>query len=195
MAATRVTATVLWTLPVVGVFGLFSWAFVDFLGVPPSVTSEILIGALLTAFAVTVFGLRLGTAFLRRAGLGLLVLTYFLAHLTLLPVDATASLGFLSLALCTIELRILADRFVPLYTGDLRDEDRERVGSTLQRSLVRVVAVSGIAFLAAILGADLALAGTLPVTSIPTALVLAAALIGVILVLALWPVLEARGAR
>lgn len=192
MAATRVTATVLWTLPVVAVFGLFSWAFVDFLGIPPAVSGGILVGVLLVAFAVTVFGLRFGKAFLRRVGLGLLVLTYFAAHLTLLPIDATASLGFLSLALFTIELRILADRFVPLYAGDLRGEDRERVGSTLQRSLVRVVAVSAIAFLAAILGADLALAGTLPVTTIPTALVLAAALIGVILVLALWPLIERR---
>jgi hypothetical protein len=51
-----------------------------------------------------------------------------------------------------------------------------------------------VAFLASSLAADLALAGTLPVTTIPTALVLAAALIGVILILALWPVLERREA-
>jgi hypothetical protein len=103
-------------------------------------------------------------------------------------------LGFLTLALFAVELRIVADRFVPLYAGLLEGEDRERVGTALLRSLIRVVAVSGVAFLASSLAADLALAGTLPVTTIPTALVLAAALIGVILILALWPVLERREA-
>jgi len=192
MAETRVTAAVLWTLPVAAVLSLFAWAFVDFLGIPPVVIGEAFVGVLLSAFAATVLGLRFGRAYLRRIGLGLLVLTYFGAHLSFLPIDASASLGFLTLALFAIELRIVADRFVPLYAGDLRGEDRERVGSALQRSLIRVVAVSGVAFLASSLAADLALAGTLPVTTIPTALVLAAALIGVILILALWPVLERR---
>jgi hypothetical protein len=194
MAKTRVMAAVLWALPVLAILILFTWAFADLLRIPPATIVEVTGGVLLSAFAVNVLGFRFGRAYLRRVGLGLLVLIYFGAHLIFLPLDATAALGFLTLALFAVELRIVADRFVPLYAGLLEGEDRERVGTALLRSLIRVVAVSGVAFLASSLAADLALAGTLPVTTIPTALVLAAALIGVILILALWPVLERREA-
>lgn len=194
MAAARMMATALWTMPVVAVLVLFAWALVDFLGIPLAVVSEGFLAVLLSALAMTVLGLRFGYAPARRVGLGLLVLSYFGAHLSVLPIDATAAMGFLTLSLLAIELRIVADRFVPLYAGDLKDEDRERVGAALQRSFIRVVVVSAVAFLGATLAADLALAGTLPVTTIPTALFLAAGLIAVILILALWPQLQRQEA-
>ncbi|HYM39512.1 MAG TPA: hypothetical protein VEY12_05125 [Thermoplasmata archaeon] len=194
MASTRMIATTLWTLPLAVVLVLFAWAFVDFLGTPTALLAQELLAVLLASLATTILGLRFGYAALRRLGLALLVLTYFAAHLTVLRLDATASLAFLTLALLTVELRILADRFVPLYTARLDGDDRARVASALQRSMVRIASVSGAAFLASVLAADLALAGTLPVTTIPTALGLSAALVGVILLMALWPQLERREA-
>lgn len=194
MASPRLIASALWTLPIVAVVVLFGWASADLLDLVRTAFGEGLLIALLSGLAASALGLRIAYAPLRRLGLGIIVGAYFAAHLTLLPLDAAASLGFLTLALFSIELRIVADRFVPVYAGSLEPQDREHVGSALQRSLVRVVAVSGAAFLGSTLAADLALAGTLPVTTIPTALLLAASLVAVVLVLALWPLLERRGA-
>jgi len=179
-------------LPVLVALALFAWALVDFLDIPSTALRQDFVVALLVALAATILGVRIEYGPLRRFGLGLLVAAYLAVHLVLLPLDAASSIGFLTLALFAVELRLVADRFVPLYVDSLEAEDRERLGSALQRSLVRVVAVSGIAFLGSTLAADLALAGTLPVTTIPTALVLAAALVCVILLLALWPLLERR---
>ena len=192
MASSRLTAMALSVLPVLVALALFAWALVDFLDIPSTALRQDFVVALLVALAATVLGVRIEYGPLRRFGLGLLVAAYLAVHLVLLPLDAASSIGFLTLALFAVELRLVADRFVPLYVGSLEAEDRERLGSALQRSLVRVVAVSGIAFLGSTLAADLALAGTLPVTTIPTALVLAAALVCVILLLALWPLLERR---
>ena len=194
MASTRLTAQILWILPVVAVLALFVWGLVDFLDIPPTAVREESFLVLVVALTATVLGIRIGYGPLRRFGLMLLVAAYFGVHVVFLPLDAASALGFLTLALLAIELRIVADRFVPLYEAPLEAEDRERIASALQRSLIRVAAVSGIAFLGATLAADLALAGALPVTTIPTALVLAAALVGVILVVALWPLLERREA-
>ncbi len=192
MASSRLTAIILSVLPVLVALALFAWALVDFLDIPSTALRQDFVVALLVALAATLLGIRIEYGPLRRFGLGLLVAAYLTVHIVLLPLDAASSIGFLTLALFAVELRLVADRFVPLYVGSLEAEDRERLGSALQRSLVRIVAVSGIAFLGSTLAADLALAGTLPVTTIPTALVLAAALVCVILLLALWPLLERR---
>jgi len=192
VASSRLTAMALSVLPVLVALALFAWALVDFLDIPSTALRQDFVVALLVALAATILGVRIEYGPLRRFGLGLLVAAYLAVHLVLLPLDAASSIGFLTLALFAVELRLVADRFVPLYVDSLEVEDRERLGSALQRSLVRVVAVSGIAFLGSTLAADLALAGTLPVTTIPTALVLAAALVCVILLLALWPLLERR---
>ncbi len=192
MVSSRLNAMLLWALPAVAIVALFGWAILDFLNLPFNVLSVRLLILLLADFALTLLGLRFGYAPLRRLGLLFLLAMYFVLHLTLLPLETTAALGFLTLALFAVEVRIVADRFVPLYAGKPQGVDRERIGSAVQRSLVRVVAVSGVAFLVSALAADLALAGALPVTTIPTALFLAAGLIGVILLLALWPLLERR---
>lgn len=192
MVSSRLIASTLWTLPLGVVVVLFAWAAVGLVGVLASTLAQGYLLALLSGLTATALGLRYAFGPVRRLGLGLIVGAYFASHLTLLRLDAAASLGFLTLALLSIELRIIADRFVPLYAGTLEPRDRERVGSALQRSLVRVLAVTGAAFLGSTLAADLALAGTIPATTIPTALLLAAALLAVILVLALWPLLERR---
>lgn len=192
MAPARLIPSTLWTLPAVAVLGLYAWAFVDVASLGLTISGYVVLIVLVLGFAATLLGLRFGSPAARRFGLVLVVLLFLGVHLTVLPLDAAGSLAFLSLALLAVEFRILADRFVPLYTARLEGADRERVEGALVRSLLRVLLVCGVAFLGSVLTADLALAGTLPATSIPTALVLAAALIAVILLLALWPLLERR---
>ena len=192
MASARVTVLLLWSLPVAVVALLSAWAFLDFLGMPRTELAQEFTVLLLAGLAALAVGLRFPVRSLRRAGLVLVVASYFGAHVFVLPMDPVAALLYLTLALSGVELRILAERFAPIYAGTLGADDRRRVADALRRSALRLAVVAGVAFLGSDLAADLAFAGTLPATTITTALLLAAALIGIVLVLALWPGLERR---
>ncbi len=192
MASARMTVLLLWSLPVAAVAVLSAWAFLDFLLIPRSETAQQLGLVLLAGLAAMALGLRFPVPWLRRLGLVLLVASYFGAHVFVLPMEPAAALLYLTLALVAVELRILAERFAPIYAQHLEPEDRRRVAEALRRSALRLAAVAGVAFLGSSLAADLAFAGTLPATSITTALLLAAALIGVVVLLALWPIVERR---
>ncbi len=187
MASARLIATALWAAPVVAFGGLAVWTLVDFLGIADQALASELVLPVLVALIVIALGVRLANLFLRRFGLLLLIATYFVAHALALPPDPSALLGFMTLALVALELRLLAARFVPIYLLHLGAEDRARLDDALGRSVLRIAVASAVAFLGSVLAADLALAGTLPVTSIPTALILAGALIAVVFLLALWP--------
>ncbi len=177
----------LWAAPIVALGGLAVWTLVDFLGITDQALASELILPLLISLIVIALGVRISNLKLRRFGLLLLIATYFVAHAVALPPDPAPLLGFMTLALVALELRLLAARFAPIYLLRLGAEDRARLDDALGRSVLRIVVVSAIAFLGSVLAADLALAGTLPVTSIPTALLLAGALIAVVFLLALWP--------
>lgn len=194
MAAFRVTAAVLWALPLAAVAALAAWTFWDFLSISQPGVARGFGLVLLVGLGLHALGLRFETPSFRRFGLLMTVGSYFAAHLSVLPLDPAPALGYLTLALVTLELRVLADRFAPLYTFNLQLEDHARVTDALRRSATRLAAVSAVAFLGSYLATDLALAGTLPLRSITTALLLSAALIGVVLLLALWPVLQRRTA-
>ncbi len=58
--------------------------------------------------------------------------------------------------------------------------------------MVRLTIASILAVVIPLLAADLATAGVVPVTTIPTALLLSAALVAVVLILALLPSLESK---
>lgn len=186
------TVLVLWSLPVATVAVLSGWAFLDFLGMPRTELAEEFSVLLLAGLAAMALGVRFPVPALRRLGLVLIVASYFGAHLFVLPLDPVAALLYLTLALSAVELRILAERFAPIYEERLEPEDRRRVSDALRRSALRIAIVAGVAFLGSDVAADLAFAGTLPTRTITTALLLATALIGVVLILALWPVLERR---
>ncbi len=192
MASARVTAAGLWAAPLAVIVALAAWALYDLLGISDQALASEYFLALLAALIVLALGLRLSRPLLRRFGLLLLAGTYFVAHALALPPDPAALLGFMTLALVAVELRLLAARFAPVYLARLGAEDRARLDDALWRSAMRIGVVSATAFLASLLAADLALAGTLPLTSIETALVLSAGLIAVAFLLALWPV---RGRR
>lgn len=192
MASARLIVLFLWSLPVAAVALLAGWAFVDFLGMPSTEFAQGLGVLLLAGLASVALSARFPFRFLRRIGLVLIVGSYFGAHLFILPMDPASALLYLTLALAAVELRILAERFAPVYAQALEAEDRRRVSEALRRSALRLAVVSGVAFLGSDLAADLAFAGTLPARSITTALLLAAALIAVVVLLALWPILERR---
>ena len=194
MASARVIATTLWAAPVAALGALAVWTLVDFLSVKDQALASELILSLLVALIVIALGVRLSNIRVRRLGLLLLIATYFVAHALALPPDPAPLPGFMTLALVAPELRLLAARFAPIYLLNLGAEDRVRLDDALGRSLLRIVVASAIAFLGSVLAADLALAGTLPLTSIPTALILAGALVTVVFLLALWPTQRTRPA-
>ncbi len=186
------TAATLETAPVVIVAVLAIWAFWDFLGIPVTTVNRLFIAALITGMAGLLLGLRFGIAAVRRGGLVLVTLSYLGAHTVALPLDPASGLAFLTLVLIAVELRILAERFAPILRANLDDEIHGRVEEALNHALIRIGAASALGFLGATLTADLALSGSLPLRSIGTALLLAAALILVVLLLAFWPLLERR---
>jgi uncharacterized membrane protein YhhN len=194
VAAPKLTAILLWGLPFGVVVLLGGWALADFLSITRTALAQGFVLTLLLGLALLALGVRFRLTAARRIGFAVAVATYFAAHLVALPLDPGPALGYLTLALTGSETRLLAERFAPLVASSLRPGDRARVNEALGRSLFRVVAVSAIAFLLSYLTADLALAGTVPATSIATALLLSGALVGVVFLLAVWPVLERREA-
>ncbi len=194
MASARVIALGLWAAPIAAIVVLAAWALYDFLGITDQALASEFILPLLASLILIALGLRLSRLIVRRLGVLLLAGTYFVAHALALPPDPAPALGFMTLALVAVEMRLLAARFAPIYLLHLGEEDRARLDDALGRSILRIGVVAATAFLGSVLAADLALAGTLPVTSIPTALILAGALIAVVFLLALWPTSSGRAA-
>ncbi len=194
MVSPRLIATALWAAPLAGVTVLSAWALYDFLGIQNEGIAGDLVLPLLVGLILLALGLRLSRTILRRLGLFFVSATYFAAHAFFLTPDPAAILAFMTLALVTIELRLLAARFAPMYLRRLGEEDRARLDDALWRSLLRLGEVSATAFLASFLMADLALVGTLPLTTIPSAMALAVGLIVIVFLLALLPSRVARQA-
>lgn len=130
--------------------------------------------------------------FARWAGLVALGSTYVGMHAFVLGVQLFAALVFVSLMIAYVELRILAERFAPLLAASLSRFERKRIRGTLTRAVIRLTIALILAIVVPLLASDLSAAGFVPVTSVPSALLLSAALIGVIALLALLPSLEAR---
>lgn len=192
MDTSRLTASLLEASPVLLAAVLAVWSLWDFLAIPHTAIGEAFATALLLGLAGLLMGFRLRIGPLRRVGLVLVTLSYLGAHAFVLPLDPAPAIGFLTLAILVVELRILADRFAPILRTGLDGETRPLVHEAFARCLVRLTAASALGFLGATLTADVALSGSLPLRSIATALVLSLALIGVVLLLAFWPTIEAR---
>src|SRR5207247_372225 len=125
---------------------------------------------------------------------GLLALgtTYVVSHAFVLGLQVLAALVFVSLLIAQVELRILAERFAPLFLTTITSAQQRQIQLALLRALVRLTIASILAVVIPLLAADLASAGVVPVTTIPTALLLSAALVAVVLILALLPSLESK---
>jgi len=145
---------------------------------------------LLLAVVATVLGTRRWGGPLRSIGLFLLGLTYFAAHVVALGVDVVPALIFLTLAIVQVEAVSLAERFGPIYARTMAPEARKRINSALARTIARLGVAAFLAVIVPVVAADLALAGLVPATSIATAVVFAAGLVGVIALLALLPAMN-----
>ncbi len=190
MVSSRLIPIALDTTPVAIVAALSAWAFWDFLGIPATTLSRGFIALLLLGFAALVLGLRFEVPSVRRAGLAAVAVSYLGSHVAVLPSEPAAALAFLTLVLVALEVRILAERFAPVYRLDLDEEARDHVNEALARSIVRISAAAAVGFLGATLTADLGLSGALPLRTILTAIFLSMGLVAVILLLAFWPLLE-----
>src|SRR5439155_1101302 len=128
----------------------------------------------------------------RWSGLLALGTTYVVSHAFVLGIQVLPALVFVSLLIAQVELRILAERFAPLFLTTITSAQQRQIQLALLRALVRLTIASILAVVIPLLAADLASAGVVPVTTIPTALLLSAALVAVVLILALLPSLESK---
>ena len=129
----------------------------------------------------------------RRAGLVLVGAAYVGARVLELGVDVIPAVAYVTLGIVHGELRVLAERFGPLYERELPQGTRRGIDAALARATMRIGLATGLAILVPILAADLALTGAVPLTTVPTAIFLAVAFVLTAALLALLPVLERRG--
>jgi hypothetical protein len=171
---------------------LAAWALLDVLRLTS--LRELQTGAIVWGIAMVflAFGLRYRGVSMRRAGIILLGTLYFGLHVIRLPLDLAAALAFLTLLFVYVELRVLVELFAPIYARDLTPEARARIRGGLGRALLRLFGAASMAYLVPVFAEDLAVAGTVPTTTIPTAILLAAAFVAVVVVLALLPRWEER---
>jgi hypothetical protein len=94
-----------------------------------------------------------------------------------------------------VEVRILAERFAPLFLAPITVVQRQQFGRALLRALTRLTAALMVAVVVPLFAADLAIAGVVPLTTIPTALLLSAGLVAVVILIALLPSLDAKASE
>jgi hypothetical protein len=128
----------------------------------------------------------------RSAALVALGIAYLGLHAIFLGIQLLPALLFVALMIGHIEVRILAERFGPLLAATPGGTDRRRIEATLFRALFRLSVALAIAIAIPLLASDVAAAGLVPASSVPTALALSAALIVVVVLLAILPSYERR---
>jgi hypothetical protein len=126
----------------------------------------------------------------RWIGLSLLGATYVTVHGLVLGVALLPAILFVTLLIASLEIRILVDRFAPLFVPTISAAQRRRLWITLARAAGRLAISLAFAILVPLFAADLAGTGVFPVTSVPTALLLAVGLVAVVLMIALLPTLS-----
>ncbi len=192
MAASRLMPLGLRWMPFAVLALLESWVAWDLLAVP----DRRWISALALPFLANLVFLFLSQGSHRRwarwSGLLALGATYVVSHAFVLGIPVLPALVFVSLLIAQVELRILAERFAPLFLRTITAAQQRQIQSALLRALVRLTIASNLAVVIPLLAADLATAGIVPVTTIPTALLLSAGLVAVVLIIALLPSLESK---
>jgi hypothetical protein len=171
---------------------LEAWVAWDLVGIPDRRWSAGLI--LLFASNLVSFGFArmVQRRWPRWFGLTALGSTYIVTHAFVLGIQLVLALAFVSLLIIHLELRILAERFAPLFTETISPAQRKQIAGALLRASIRLTIASMLSVALPLLAADLATAGIFPLTTIPTALLLSAGLVAVVLLIALLPTLEPR---
>ena len=194
MATSRVIPIALRGAPHVMLGVLAIWATLDVLEIHDGRWSFGFLIVILGGATFIVLAAAIHWSSIRPIGLVALGGAYVTAHAFLLGLDVVPALVFLTLLIAHVELRILAERFAPIYEASLDATELSRVRGALGRAVLRLGIATVLAILVPIVAADLAVAAVVPATTIPTALLLAGALVAVVMVLALLPSLERRTA-
>jgi hypothetical protein len=174
-----------------GLLGLLEvWVVIDLVSVPDPRW-----GAALGILWVTNVVFLAGSTILRRRwarwiGLVALGSTYIAMHAFVLGVQLIPALGFVCLLIVQVELRILAERFSPLFASTITVPERHKIGGALARALLRLAIASILSVVVPLLAANLSAAGFVPVTTVPSAFLLSAALVAIVVLLALLPSIE-----
>jgi len=194
MAASRVVAITLRAAPSATVALLVVWLIVDVLSIPDSRRGFPLLGLVAAGVALLLLGANFQARSTRTLGLVCIGAAYLIAHAVVLGIDLVPALVFISVLIIQVELRVLAERFAPLYEGDPGPDAQRRIRAALGRAVLRLTVAAVLSVVVPILAADLAVAGVVPVTTVPTAIALAGGLVAVVALLAVVPSLERRTA-
>ncbi|TLZ96916.1 MAG: hypothetical protein E6J97_08670 [Methanobacteriota archaeon] len=186
MASTQLIPPSLRAAPVVTLALLVGWAVLDVSAIGDGRWAAALLAILGIGAAAVILSVVLRWRGIRPIGLLAIGAAYVGAHAFVLGVQLVPALVFLSLVISQAELRILAERFAPLY------ETASRINGALGRAILRLIIAAVLSVVVPILAADLALAGIVPATTISTAIALAGALVAVVALLALMPSLSRR---
>src|SRR5947209_8173515 len=192
MASTQLIPSALRAAPVVTLALLVGWAILDVSAIGDGRWAAALLAILGIGVAAVILSVVLRWRGIRPIGLIAIGAAYVGVHAFVLGVQLVPALVFLSVLISQVELRILAERFAPLYEAGLRPEVRGRLGAALGRPVLRLIIAAALSVVVPILAADLAVAGIVPATTIPTAIALAGALVAVVALLALMPSLSRR---
>lgn len=178
--------------PSVLLAGLALWTATEILQVGSPVWAVSFLVLFTIALVLLLWGIRARRPDARRAGIVLVGITYYGAGVVALGVQPIAAVVFLTLLIVYVELRFLSDRFAPLYFRTMAADAQRRVDGALARAMLRLLVASVLAVFVPIFAADLALSGLVPLTSILTAIFLAAGLVAIVALLALLPLFERR---
>jgi len=170
------------------------WTVADLFAIGKIGSTMALIELLAVGVAVLIVAHALRRTWLRPMGLTVVLAVYVAAHAIFLGVQVLAALVFVVFLITHVELRILADRFARLYEAALSAADRARLRAALGRAALRLATAGILAVVVPLIAADLAVAGVVPLTTIPSAILLAAGLVAVVLALAILPSLRGRAA-
>src|SRR5256885_14211524 len=192
MAGTELIPPALRAAPVVTLALLVGWAVLDVSAIGDGRWAAALLAILGIGAAAVILSVVWRWRRIRPIGLLAIGATYVGAHAFVLGVQLVPALVFLSVLISQVELRILAERFAPLYETALRAEERSRIHGALGRATLRLTIAAILSLVVPIIAADLAVAGVVPATTIPTAIALAGALVAVVGPLEQMPSLRPR---
>src|SRR2546426_9376329 len=195
MAAARVIAIVLRAAPSVTLALVVVWSILDVLSIPDPRRGFPLLGLAAAGVALLLLGAKFKARSTRTFGLVCIGAAYLIAHTVVLGIDLVPALVFISVLIVQVELRVLAERFAPLYEADPGPDAQRRIRAALGRAVLRLTVAAVLSVLVPILAADLAVAGVVPMTTTPPARALAAGVVGAVALLAVGASLQRRTAE
>lgn len=178
--------------PLATLAALALWAASDALVIGGGRGSVLVLESLAFGIAALVAAAAFRWTWVRPIGLGAVAIAYGAAHVFFLGIQLLPALVFLVVLICHVELRILEARFAPLFKTQLAAANLERIRGALGRAILRLAFAAVLAVIVPMLAANLALSGVVPLTTVPTALFLAGALVVVVLAIALLPRIEQK---